>query len=170
MVPPDQASTGFPDIPGVNYSDFYNAMGEKDYGPGVRENRGVITNWHPSFLASYEVLLPKVDEVGIDLDGVRVLQAGVPIATLTGWNVRAAPYAEGDLCGLNGMYLPLPETTQDAAAAGDPRPSLEELYGSHGGYVAEVARYAARQVRKHYLLPKDARQAIVDAAEGDVLR
>jgi hypothetical protein len=170
LVPPDQASTGFPEIPGVTYSPFYNAMGEKDYGPGVRENRGVITNWHPSFLASYEVLLPKVDEVGIDLDGVRVPEAGVPIATLTGWNVRAAPYTEGDLCGLNGMYLPLPETTQEAAEAGDPRPSLEELYGSHGGYVAEVARFVVHQVRRHLLLPEDARQAIVDAAESDVLR
>jgi hypothetical protein len=144
LVPPDQASTGFPDIPGVNYSDYYNEMGEKDYGPGVSENRGVITNWHPDFLASYEVLVPKTDELGIDLDGVRVPRNGAPIATATGWNVRAAPYTEGDLCGLQGMYLPLPETRAEAGASGDPRPSLEELYGSHGGYVGAVAVYVAR--------------------------
>jgi hypothetical protein len=119
-------------------------MGEKDYGPGVSENRGVITNWHPDFLASYEVLVPKTDELGIDLDGVRVPRNGAPIATATGWNVRAAPYTEGDLCGLQGMYLPLPETRAEAGASGDPRPSLEELYGSHGGYVGAVAVYVAR--------------------------
>jgi hypothetical protein len=170
LVPPDQASTGFPDIPGVNYSDYYNEMGEKDYGPGVSENRGVITNWHPDFLASYEVLVPKTDELGIDLDGVRVPRNGAPIATATGWNVRAAPYTEGDLCGLQGMYLPLPETRAEAGASGDPRPSLEELYGSHGGYVGAVAVYVARALRQRHLLPKDAIQAIVEAAETDVLR
>jgi hypothetical protein len=27
---------------------------------------------------------------------------GVPTATLVGWNLRRAPYAEGELCELNG--------------------------------------------------------------------
>jgi hypothetical protein len=127
---------------------------------------GVITNWHPSFFNTYEVLVPKVDKVGIDLGGVRVPLVGVPVATLTGWNLRAAPYAEGDICGLNGMYLPLPVT----ATSGDPRPSLQSLYGTHGGYVAAVAGYVSQQVLQRYLLAEDAAQAIKNAARSDVLQ
>jgi hypothetical protein len=168
--PTDRKGVGFPEIPGVEYDGFYNETGEKDFGPGVVNNGGVITNWHPSFFNTYQVLVPKVDKIGIDLGGVRVPQVGVPIATLTGWNLRRAGFAEGDICGLNGMYLPLPATDQDAAAAGDPRPSLQSLYGTHGGYVAAMAAYVTQQVLQRYLLPEDAAQAIKDAAQSDILR
>lgn len=172
LVPPDQASVGFPAIPGVNYDGYYNEMGEKYYGPGVSHNGGIITNWHPSFIATYTVLVPKVDKIGIDLGGVRVPQVGVPTATLTGWNLRAAPYTEGDLCALTGMYLPLPETNSspEIALEGDPRPSLQALYKTHGGYVRAVAHYVREQVKERYLLQSDAEQAIRDAANSDVLK
>ncbi len=167
--PLDQKAVAFPEIPGVSYDGYYNATGEKDFGSGVANNGGVITNWHPSFLNTYQVQVPKTDKLGIDLGGVRVPLVGVPTATLTGWNLRRAGFTEGDICGLNGMYLPLPVTDEDAASAGDPRPSLQSLYGTHGGYVAAVASYVTRQVVERYLLPEDAEQAIKNAAQSDVL-
>jgi Alpha/beta hydrolase domain len=169
LVSPDPASMGFPAVPGVKYAGVYNAVGEKDYGSGVSGNRGVITNWHPSFIATYKVLVPRSDPLGIDLGGLRVPNAGVPTATLTGWSLRRAPYTEGDLCGLNGMFLPLPETGAQAASSGDPRPSLETLYATHAGYVQAVTDYVNELVQDRYLLPEDAAQAIQDAASSDVL-
>jgi hypothetical protein len=169
LVSPEPASMGFPAIPGVKYAGVYNAMGEKDYGPGVSGNRGVITNWHPAFVATYKVLVPRSDALGMDLGGLRVPNAGVPIATLTGWNLRRAPYTEGDLCGLSGMFLPLPETDSKAVSSGDPRPSLETLYGTHAGYVQAMTDYVNELVQDRYLLPEDAAQAIQDAAASDVL-
>jgi alpha/beta hydrolase family protein len=169
LVTPDPASVRFPAVPGVKYAGVYNAVGEKDYGPGVSGNRGVITNWHPAFIATYDVLVPRSDPLGIDVGGLRVPNAGVPTATLTGWNLRRAPYMDGDLCGLNGMFVPLPETDAQAASSGDPRPSLETLYGTHAGYVQAVTGYVNELVQDRYLLPEDAAQAIQDAATSDVL-
>jgi hypothetical protein len=172
LVPPEnREQVGFPAIPGVTYNGFYNALGELDFGPSARENRGIITNWgHPPVIAEYRVLVPKVDNLGIDRGGVEVPQVGVPTATLTGWNLRRAPFAEGDLCELNGMYLPLAETEADKRDAGDRRPSLEELYGSHRGYVNAVSHFVRESVRDRFLLSQDAAQAIEDADRSDVLR
>jgi len=41
-------------------------------------------------------------------------------------------------------------------AAGDPRPSLEERYGSHAGYVSAVRKAADAAVTAKFLLPDDA--------------
>jgi hypothetical protein len=169
LVPPDPGSVGFPAVPGVRYPGAYNEAGEKDYGPGVGQNRGVITNWHPSFRATYQVLVPRSDALGIDQGGLRVPQVGVSVATLTGWNVRGESSTVGDLCGLNGMDLPLPATRAQADAAGDPRPSLEALYGSHRGYVDAVSRYVEGQVRDRTLLQADADRAVQEAAASGVL-
>lgn len=171
LVPPeDRESVGFPAIPGVTYNGLYNALGELDFGPFVSQNRGMITNWgHPPVLATYRVLVPRVNEVGIDRGGVELPVVGVPTATLTGWNLRRAPFADGELCELNGMSLPLPVTEDAAQAAGDPRPSLEELYGSHGGYVKAVKRFVRKSVKERFLLPDDAAAAVRDAEASDVL-
>src|SRR3989441_232108 len=160
----------FPAIPGVTYNGLFNALGELDFGPSVSQNRGIITNWgHPPVLATYRVLVPRVSEVGIDLGGVEVPVVGVPTATLTGWNLRRAPYADGELCELNGMFLPLPVTKKQAKAAGDPRPSLQELYKSNQGYVKAVEHFVRRSVKERFLLPEDADAAVRDAENSDVL-
>jgi hypothetical protein len=171
LVPPEnQETVGFPAIPGVTFNGLFNAVGELDFGPFASQNRGVITNWgHPPVLAAYQVLVPKVNEVGIDLGGVELPVVGVPTATLTGWNLRRAPFAEGELCELNGMFIPLPVTEEAAEAAGDPRPSLKELYGSHRGYVEAVERFVQKSVKERFLLPQDADAAVKDAADSNVL-
>jgi hypothetical protein len=171
LVPPqNQETVGFPAIPGVTFNGLFNAVGELDFGPFTSQNRGVITNWgHPPVLAAYHVLVPRVNEVGIDLGGVELPVVGVPTATLAGWNLRRAPFADGELCELNGMFIPLPVTEEAAEAAGDPRPSLKELYGSHRGYVEAVERFVRRSVKERFLLPEDADAAVKDAAESNVL-
>jgi hypothetical protein len=40
------------------------------------------------------------------------------------------------------MTVPLFRTAEERIAAGDPRPSLEELYGDHRGYVRAIAQAA----------------------------
>ena len=171
LVPPeDREEVGFPAIPDVTYNGLFNALGELDFGHSVSQNRGIITNWgHPPVLATYRVLVPRVSEVGIDLGGVEVPVVGVPTATLTGWNLRRAPFADGELCELNGMFLPLKVTKAQANKAHDPRPSLQELYKSHEGYVETVKRFVQRSVEERFLLPEDADAAVRDAEASDVL-
>lgn len=52
--------------------------------------------------------------------------------------------------------IPFARTSAERRANSDPRPSLEEHYGSHEGYVAAVKKAAARAVTESFLLPEDA--------------
>jgi hypothetical protein len=54
--------------------------------------------------------------------------------------------------------------------AGDPRPSLEERYGTHEAYVAKVRAATARLVRDRFLMPDDAERLVREAEASNVLR
>ena len=161
LVPADQASTGFPAIPGVTYNGAYNDAAERDFGPRVQGNRGIIDDWrHADVMRDYDVLVPRVDRVGIDRGGLELPEVGVPTATLTGWNLFRAPFSDGDLCDLSGMYLPLPWSPAQAELTDDPRPSLLELYGDSEGYVDALREHAQQLVADRLLLPEDARASV----------
>ncbi len=178
LVRADQESTGFPDIPAgptwdrVTYNGLINASGEQDFGLGVQGKRGVIDAAHliPGVLSVHEVLVPKVDVIGNDVAGIRHPLVEAPIATLTGWNLRTPAFSDGDLCDLNGMMIPLPKTEADRLNTGDPRPSLESLYGDHNGYVLAVAHAAINLWAERLMLLEDVFQTILEADESDVLK
>ena len=52
--------------------------------------------------------------------------------------------------------IPFARTAEERRANNDPRPSLQERYGSHDGYVAAVKKAAERAVAESFLLPEDA--------------
>lgn len=86
-----------------------------------------------------------------------------------GW-VSAAEFTDGDLCDLTGMTVPLHRTRAERLSAGDPRKSLEELYGDHEGYVKAI-KEAAKALRKAgFLLKEDEEQVIQEAESSDVLK
>lgn len=172
LVPPDQESTGFPDIPGVVYHGLINTSGVRDFGPLVSGNRGLVTLNPPVAVPGGEhvILVPKVDKDGNDIAGVRVPQLEVPIATYTGWNTRAAGFSEGDQCDLTGMYLPFARTRAERLATGDPRKSLEERYKFHERYVKKVERAAQKLLRGRLLLQEDVDRIVQEAEESNVLK
>jgi hypothetical protein len=55
-------------------------------------------------------------------------------------------------------------------ADGDPRPSLQELYGSHAGFVTAVKRAAHELVEERFLLKVDADADISAAEASNVLQ
>ena len=79
-----------------------------------------------------------------------------PLGTYTGWNVYQAPFPDGELCDRDGTFVAFARTRAERLAAGDPRPSLEERYGSHAAYVARVDAAAAALVGARLLLVEDA--------------
>ncbi len=172
LVAPDQTSVGFPDIPGVRYTGGVNASGERDFGPRAPrgENRGIVDYLLPVVLSEHVGLVPRADELGIDLGGINQPIVEVPVATLTGWNLRTAEFTEDDYCDLCGMTIPLFRTAAERLAAGDPRPSLKELYRSHGGYVSRIAAAARALKAQRLLLQEDVHRVIVEAAQSDVLK
>lgn len=95
------------------------------------------------------------------------------LGTYLGWNITAGgsmPFHKDQICNYVGGMIPFARTTDERRNGKDPRPSLQERYGSHEGYVAAVTKAAARAVAEGFLLPVDA-TALVDAAQtSSVLR
>jgi hypothetical protein len=70
---------------------------------------------------------------------------------------------------LSGGYIPFAATKAERLAKNDPRPSLEERYATHAGYVEAVKKAAAKAVAERFLLPADADRLVREAAASDVL-
>ena len=120
-----QSGQGFPVIPGVTYTGWYNPVDELD--------KSVLPNM-PIPGESYSILVPKTDADGNDLPGVRTLDVQVPLATYTGWGLRRAPFAANEDCALTGQYIPFKATQSARVAAGDPRPAVAERYPTFDVY------------------------------------
>lgn len=173
LVPPSRDAMGFPPIPGAPSPDgLINPLFDYDFGPRFRyaDVSGVIAKQPPVIRRILPMLVPRVDSDGNEIEGVRSVMLDVPLGTYLGWNVTAKGFHTGRICGLTGGYIPFARTKAERTAAGDPRPSLEERYGSHDGYVTRVKAAAERAVRERFLLPEDAAILAADAEKSDVLR
>jgi hypothetical protein len=108
----------------------------------------------------------QVDADGNEIAGIRLPELAVPLATHTGWNFR--PQDTGGshlLVDLVGSRIPFPRTRVQREAAGDPRRSIEERYGSKDRYLALVKAAADALVAERYLLAADVDAVLRDAAE-----
>lgn len=173
LVKATAAATGFPAIPGAPSPDgLVNSLNDYDFGPEFKYNdlSGVITKEPPAIKQVIPTLVPRVNKDGNDEVGVPSVLHQVPLGTYTGWNVTAAGFNKGRICGLNGAFIPFAKTKAERLAAGDPRPSIEERYVSHEAYVAAVKNAADDAVKERFLLPEDADRLVAQAAASDVLR
>ena len=172
LVSATKTAMGFPSIPGAPSPDgVVNAVLDYDWGPDFNYNdlSGVITKAPPTIRKALPTLVPKTDSDGNDLGGVPSVLRQVPLGTYVGWNVTAAGFNQGKICGLNGGYIPFARTKAERLAANDPRPSLEERYGTHDKYVALVKAAAAKAVSDRFLFQEDADKLVAQAAASDVL-
>jgi hypothetical protein len=161
----NDATRAFPQIPGVAFPTVYDTYELLEFGASFNSLGGILTIEPPQNGPSYDIFLPITDASGIALAGVHQLESRVPLGTSTGWNVRSAAHRGPNLCVLTGSYFPFATTKAERLAAGDPRPSLTERYGSHAGFVQAVRRAAQELVSERFLLESDAR-ADIDAAEA----
>jgi hypothetical protein len=93
----------------------------------------------------------------------------VPLGTYAGWNIVASGFDKGKICLLNGSFIPFAKTRAERTAAGDPRRSLEERYGSHKAYVEAVQAAAEKAVAERFLLRADADRLIAEASASGIL-
>lgn len=159
-----------PKLQHLTYLGLHNGSGDRDFGPRVRGNSGVVDKLIPDVIAPHQVLVPQVDTLGNDIAGIRHPFVEAPTATLFGWNTRTPEFGGPDLCDLLGSMIPLARNVRAALAAIDPRRSLEELYGDHAGYVAAVTRAARALQADRLMLEDDVQQVIAEAEASDVLR
>lgn len=122
---------------------------------------GVERNDQPG----YGTFVCAVDTDGNETAGILLPSIAVPLGTHTGWNVyRSQP---DELADRDGSFIAFARNRAEREAADDPRPSLEERYGSREAYAATVRQAAAALVRKRLLLPDDVERLVAVAAACD---
>jgi len=156
LVMPDKVA--FPAIPGVAVARRVSEF-------------GVLKDWikpEMDMTMPYRPLVPQVDADGNENSGILLPEIAVPLGTYTGWNLYKAPFPEGELCDRFGTYVPFATARAEREAAGDPRPSLEERYGDHSGYVRRVEEAVKKLVAERLLLAEDGELFIAKAQSGEV--
>jgi hypothetical protein len=165
LAPPlPQAGMGYPQIPGVVYNGVHHTGDLFDFGPDFA--KGILSVLPPRLVGTpYPVFVPKTDADGNDIAGIRIPQVTVPLATYTGWALRADGL---DGCDAAGQRLGFAKTKAARLAAGDPRPSIEERYPDHATYVNLVTRAAQELKAQRFLLDEDAAAYIAAAQAASV--
>lgn len=157
------AGLKFPVLEGVTTPRHPRVARRLDFGPEF-ESRGVILQEPPKVNGAFPVLVPQVDADGIDLGGVRLPEVSVPLATLTGWNLRSAQRgAQDQMAEFYGSTFPLAKTKEQRAAAHDPRLSIAERYASREDYLKRATAAADELIRQRFVMPQD-RDLVVERA------
>jgi len=115
--------------------------------------------------APYVTFVSAVDSDGNEVAGIRLPSIAVPLGTHTGWNVYKDQPDE--LADRDGSFIAFARTKAEREAAGDPRPSLAERYGSREAYIARVKATADALVAERVLLQDDAERLIAAAEVCD---
>jgi hypothetical protein len=158
----------FPRISGISFPGHIQLARREDFGPEFR-SKGIVTVEPPATGPAFPALVPQVDADGNDLGGIRMPEIAVPLATYTGWNLRAAATgAPGELASLQGSWIPLPRTKAEREKAGDPRLSIEERYAGREEYLQKFEAAARALVTAGFLLQSDVPSLLArGAAEWD---
>lgn len=190
LVPNTAAAEGYPDfhvtVPRLAYrGDQAWPPFVYDFGPGedYDQESGIPTVQPPIINSVLPVYGAKVNADGNEtVTGMPTVLGEAPLGTYVGWNLATTgwygpgasngPGSVGQVfagAGNSGGYWPFWDTHANRVAAGDPRPSLEERYGTHDGYVCVVTAAVNRAVQQRFLLPSDAQTLISSATASNVL-
>jgi hypothetical protein len=175
LVDATSEAMGFPALPGLPGhapNGLINPGLDYDFGPDFNymDGSGVQTVVPPGIKHVIKLKVPRVDADGNELGGVPVVLRDAPLGTYLGWNITAAGFHKGQICNYAGGMIPFAKTKAERTANEDPRPSLEERYVNHAGYVAAVEAAARKAVAAGFLLEPDAKALIAAADASDVLR
>jgi len=173
LVAPTATAVGFPAIPDQPLPDRHiNTFLQYDFGNSFNaaDLSGRISRQPPRIVRTLPSLVPRTDSDGNEIAGVRSVLLQVPLGTYLGWNVVAKGFQAGQGCGFQGGYIPFARTRTERLTAKDPRPSLEERYGTHDAYVAKVKAAATALVSQGYLLAGDADRIVSQADASTILK
>jgi hypothetical protein len=155
----------FPHLPGVKTPHEANAGQRLDFGPNW--HRGILSLQPPRVGPAFPILVPQVDVDGNERDGIRLPEITVPLATITGWNLRDPSIgAPTERVSFEGSWIPFAKTAEDGKRTGDPRPSIAERYTSEDDYLQRYTRRLDDLIKERWILPED-RDAMLTRAEEE---
>jgi hypothetical protein len=154
----------FPRIPASAIPAYPNPLPQLDCGEDAA--RGILRE-PPQIIRrdAYAVLVPAVDSDGNDIPGVRAPMVAAPLATYTGWNLRARGFGHGAQLRFEGSTIPFPETASERAMTGDPRRAILERYADKDAYVAAITTAARELVARGLMLEEDVDRCAEAAAD-----
>ncbi len=166
IVEAGEVADWFRGLPGVEFPTYQKTMRRLDYGP----DRAVPSTIPPKVGVAYPSLVSAVDADGNEVGGIRLPAIDAPLATYTGWNVRHADIGgTGQVLAPGGTVvggaIPFAATREERIASGDPRPSIEERYGSREEYVERVRACAESLVESGYVLAEDVKTLAAQGGE-----
>jgi hypothetical protein len=117
----------------------------------------------PTRLSAAVIQVPKRDQDGNALGGVRLPDIAVPTGTNGGQN-----QPQTFTCMLVGSFTPFAATKAERAGTGDARPSIEERYHGRDDYVNRVRIAAEDLEARGFLLSDDAAVIVQEAASSNL--
>jgi alpha/beta hydrolase family protein len=115
----------------------------------------------PTRLSAAVIQVPKRDQDGNALGGVRLPDHAVPTGTNGGQN-----QPQTFSCMLVGSFSPFAATKAERERTGDARPSIEERYHGRDDYVNRIRIAALDLVTRGFMLPEDAAVIVQEAASS----
>ena len=166
VVEANELADWFGSLPGVEFPRHHKVIRRLDFGP----DRAVPTEIPPKVGDAYPMLVSAVDADGNEVGGIRLPAIEVPLATYAGWNVRHADIGGvGQVLAaggtVTGCAIPFAITREERLASVDPRPSVEERYGSREEYVERVRACAESLVGSGYVLVEDVEVLVAQGGE-----
>src|SRR5262249_9102765 len=151
LVTMDEWRRQFPRIPGAAIPSGPSDLPRLEFG---RQFASGLLNEPPTVMPGprYAVLVPAVDRAGDAVAGVRAPMVEVPLATYTGWNLRARGFGHGAMHEFTGSTIPLPDSPEERAATADPRRSILERYPDRAAYGNAIRAAAERLVEERLML------------------
>jgi len=159
------AKYAFPHLPGVNTPHEANTGERLDFGPNWQ--RGILSVQPPRVGPAFPILVPQVDADGNERDGIRLPEITVPLATITGWNLRDPSIgAPSERVSFEGSWIPFSKTSAERKRFGDPRFSIAERYTSEEDYLRQYTQALDQLIKSRWILPED-RQALLTHARQE---
>lgn len=153
----------FPKIPGVMLPESNLRPPRLELGPRFA-TEGIADIVPPRMGPTFETLVPRPNDDGLDQGGIELPEMLVPLGTRTGFNTRTEaagfPWATGRW---DGSFIPFPRTEAERQAADDPRPSLATRYSDRRDYEQKVSAAARRGVAAGFLLADEVAPLVADA-------
>ena len=166
VVDANELGEWFGSLPGMEFPRHHKVIRRLDFGP----DRAVPTEMPPKVGDAYPMLVSAVNADGNEVGGIRLPAIEVPLGTYAGWNVRHTDIGGvGQVLAAGGTVagcaIPFANTREERLASGDPRPSIEERYGSRDEYLERVRASAESLVESGYALAEDVDVLVAQGGE-----
>jgi hypothetical protein len=160
-VEAESTASFFSRLPGTTFPARIVRPLKLDFGTDI--SRGIAA-YPPRMGAGYRTYVSSIDTDGNEAAGVRGPELAAPLATYCGWNPRHPDQGgDHDVMAMMGSTLPFARTRAEREQRGDPRPSIEERYGSKAAYLEKVRGETRKLLSERHVLAEDV-DAIVERA------